>query len=290
MVNGGVPVETTTEPETRRRMQAGGPMAFILALKQTLERLNRPYLFSGAVPYELQAAAADAQNTSAGFEERYEEMRDQSPRRDLRQVPHAIIHQYRQYPAKTGEGTPSDSPAGAGRQKKPLTSFYHDRPLPNSPREDDAQLRPAVGESGDKPPLWDSMEQVPDMIRPHIEPETMMYVTMWDFEVYVDLALVAANVHLLTDMKRDVLTILKTFHERWATGASNLSGWFYQLVSGAPPEIDDDLRGDYPAATLTWRLQQTQAYAFPIRELTKIEYSVHGRKYRDFGGLPQSDT
>lgn len=289
---GSTNVITDTDPEKTRRLHSGGPAGFVLSLKQTLERLDRPYLFAGSVPHFLMARSSDSEQDVA-FSDRYEDLKDRSPRRDLTAVDHAIIHQSRKYPADTGSGTPSDSPRGAGKQKTPMDSWTHSRPVPSEePSDGESQegesegVRPAVdGDAHERPPLWDSMEQVPDLIRDHVEPDTLMYVTVWEYDVFVDLALVAANQHLLTDMRRDLLTILQTFHHRWATGASNLSGWMHQMVDGAPSEIEDDLRGDFPRSTITWRLEQTEAYAFPLRELETIEMNVHGRQFRKFGGV-----
>lgn len=102
-----------------------------------------------------------------------------------------------------------------------------------------------------------------------------MYVTPWVYDVFVDFVLCAENMYMLQQMETDVMHILRTFHDRSSIGASNLAGWFYQSVPGSPPDIQD-MRDDYPARTITWRLQQTEAYAFPIDELNDVRLELYG--------------
>lgn len=272
--------------EVNRRLEAGGPLGFIMAVHQTLERFDRPYYYTAAVPHWLSAKKSDEESKEdpSTFQEDYAEFEQgQSPKRDIKSVPHCIIHQYRKYPAKRRFSGTSDSPGGSRRQKTPDRVIYHDRPIPSDPEiEEDPDERSshqkAFSRDGKKPPLWDSKEQVPDLIREHVDEDTQMYVTPWVYDVFVDFVMVAGNRYVLHQMETDLMAILRTFHDRSAVGASNLAGWFHQSVRGAPPNIDSGLRDDYPARTITWRLQQTEANAFPIAELNDIRLELHGEE------------
>ena len=279
-------VQTNSDPKevNQRRLDAGGPMGFILAVHQTLARLDRQYYFAGAVPRWLQARESDneREEESFNFEEEYTRFLENPVNdRDLKRTKHCVIHRWRKYPAKIRYTGTTDSPTGARRQKTPRETIDHDRPLPDEQDSDEevqerTDVQAALRPYNDKPPLWDSKDQVPDLIRDHVDADTKMVVTPWDYDVFVDFTLIAANMHLLAEMERDFMNILKTFHERWATGASNISGWFYSSVPGASPDIKGDIRADFPKRTITWRLKQTEAYAFPIKQLREIQMEIYG--------------
>lgn len=287
---GTAPVLSDTDPngENRRRLESGGPLGFIMAVHETLREYDRPYYYSSAVPDWLEAKASDSQAESRNFKEEYQQFRDQDQRRrDLTEVPHCIIHQWRKYPAKTRFAGTTDSPRGARRQKTPRDKINHERPLPEPPEdrpdesEEPKMYRQAYGrESEDRPPLWDSKEQVPDLIRDNVDPDTTMYVTPWSYDVFVDFVMIAGNQYLLQQMERDFMTVLHTFHQRWATGASNLSGWFYRSISGAAPDFEQEIPDTYPVRTITWRLKQTENYAFPVRDVNEVRLDLYGDNAR----------
>lgn len=270
--------------EVNRRLEAGGPLGFIMAVHETLEQFDRPYFYSASVPPWLLSRESDGESEQdpSDFQQEYADFEEGGvPKRDLKTVPHCVIHQWRKYPAKRRFSGTNDSPTGARRQKKPDQIIYHDRPLPSDPDQEDVQERSETvsntfAREDPKAPLWDSKEQVPDLIRDHVDEGTQMYVTPWVYDVFVDFVLVAENLYLLEQMETDIEMILRTFHDRSTVGASNLAGWFYQSVPGSPPEVSDQMRGDYPARTITWRLQQTEAYAFPIAELNQIRVELYG--------------
>lgn len=265
-----------------RRLSAGGPMGFVMSVHQTLEEFDRPYYYAGAVPEWISAKESDVQSPDEAFEEDYSKFEEGSmgAKRDINNTPHCIIHQYRKYPAKRRFSGTSDSPGGTRRQKTPDQTIYHDRPVPSNPDvpedpDERSEKRRALNQHK-KPPLWDSKEQIPDLIREYVDEDTTMYVTPWVYDVFVDFVLVADNQYLLQQMETDLMLVLRTFHDRSAVGASNLAGWFYQAVSGAPPEIGSDIPDHIPTRTLTWRLQQTEANAFPVAELNDIRVRLHG--------------
>ena len=275
----------TNPDELRRRLQASGPIGFILSVYETLKKLGRPYYYAGAVPDWLLSNKNEAANDAfqAAYREHYNVAEVE---KSFQAVPHVIVHQYRMYPANVRTSGTTDSPAGARRQKTPNNIFIHNRPLPGSSLLPDAayeydgqdpRLVPAFSDTGQTPPLWDSLDSVPDLIRDYVTPDTVCYVVPWEYDVFVDFVLIAANMHLLEQMHTDVMYILRTFHDRVHTGASNLTGFFYQSASGAPPSIASSLRGDYPTRTITWRLNQGQAYAFPVQELNEIYVGLYGR-------------
>jgi hypothetical protein len=280
--------DTNPNGPNRRRLEAGGPLGFIMAVYETLREYDRPYYYSSAIPDWLEAKASGARSQPQDFSKAYENFQDRDQkRRDLTEVPHCIIHQWRKYPAKTRFAGTSDSPRGTRRQKTPRDKINHERPLPNPPEErpDEANepemYRKAFGrDSEDRPPLWDSKEQVPDLIRDEVDPDSTMYVTPWDYDVFVDFILVAGNQYLIQQMERDFMTVLHTFHQRWATGSSNLSGWFYQSVSGATSDFDQDIPDRYPVRTITWRLKQTENYAFPVRDVNDVRLDLYGDQAR----------
>lgn len=273
------PVQSNTDPrELQRRLQASGPMGFIISVYETLKKYKRPYYYTGGVPEWLHA---NLDNTSTElFTQAYgKSFSVEEAPKGFVDTPHAIIHQYRMYPSNVRYAGTTDAPTGARRQKTPSNSVYHDRPLPGSSLQRDIFVEydnvipnavRALRDTGEQPPLWDSKEQVPDIIRDYVEEDSICYVWSWKYDVFVDFTLVAANMFLLEQMHNDLLLILRTFHDRAHSGASNLTGWFYGSVSGAPTEVSNHLRGDYPVRTITWRLQQTVANAFPIAELEDI--------------------
>lgn len=285
MANAQVVSNTDPDASDRRRLESGGPLGFIMAVHQTLRMLDRPYYFAGAVPPFLQARESDDEQEDVDFSEEYARFLEEPVKeRSLRETEHCVIHQWRQYPAKIRYAGTTDSPTGARRQKTPKEKINHDRPLPNEQDTDDdvadrTQRTGAFAEKYGRPPLWDSKEQVPDLISDYVDADTAMVVTPWEFDVFVDFTLIAANMHLLAQMEQDFMNILKTFHERWATGASNISGWFYQSVPGSSPDIQGEIRSDYPTRTITWRLKQSQAWAFPIKKLREIQLEIYGTEF-----------
>lgn len=262
------------------RLEAGGPLGFIMAVHQTLRWLGRPYYYAGAVPHFLESNESDSQQEDVDFSEEYARFLENPIRqRDQRETEHCVIHCWRKYPAKIRFAGTTDSPSGPRRQKTPKTKKHHTRPLPTEDDTDEDVSERTKVVDAESAPLWESEDQIPDLIRDLVDSDTKMVVTPWEYDVFVDFTLIAANMSLLTQMERDFMNILKVFHERWATGASNLSGWFYQSVPGPSPDIQGDIRGDYPTRTITWRLKQTEAYAFPIAQLREIQMEIYDEQY-----------
>lgn len=266
--------ENTHPGETARRLHAGGPLGFILSVYETLRRLDRPYYYSAAVPRWLQASESEGERKeSKDFASVYNEFEDRElGRRDFRTTRHCIIHRFRKYPAKLRFAGTSDTPNGARRQKRPKETYEHQRPLPAS----NPHHTKAFEAHHTRPPLWDSEDQVPDLIREYVDKDTVMSVVPWEYDVFVDFTFVAANMYLLHQMEEDLMSILVHFHERWATGGSNLSGYFVSSLPGSSPDLE--LRSDYPARTITWRLKQTQAYAFPSTVLEEIHMDMYNKR------------
>lgn len=279
------PAQDNTNPEElRRRLTASGPMGFIAAVYYTLEKLGRPYYYTRTVPsWMLANADPDMSNPfAAAYQSIYPPTETEKA---FQATPHVIVHQSRMYPANRRTAGTSDSPGGARRQKTPTDVIYHDRPLPSSTNDllidydaNQPTLQRALLATGRVPPLWDSIEAVPDIIRGDIQEDTVCAVMPWEFDIFVDFVLMAANEHLLQQMIDDLMYILRFFHDRHFTGASNLAGWFVQSVSGAPGEIASKIRGDIPAHTITWRLKQGIAYAFPVQRLNEIYVDLYGRE------------
>jgi hypothetical protein len=289
------PVQGNTNPDEldARVLQAQGPFGFITSVYQTLRRFKRPYYYGAALPPWFQGGASSAypstspdavaseiaQSHSLAYEERFPSAEAETL---FTTVPHCVIHSYRVYPANRRNAGASDSPGGSTRQKTPSEVYAHDQPLPASGgyNDPDGQIRPdlmgALSDTQGRPPLWESMDSVPDFIRDYVTPETVCYVTPWEYDVFVDFVLVAADMWMLELMRRDFMLALRTFHDRSQTGASNLAGWFFQDVSGAPPEVSRKLDGRYPARTITWRLKQTEAYAFPAQIVDDVSLELHG--------------
>lgn len=273
---GGHAYQNTNPEELQRRLQASGPMGFIMAVYATLQMLNRPYYFTDCPPSFLLVNEDAAQ----GFGQAVAGMYDvgEIPKAFL-EIPHAIVHQYRKRPAKMyGRGT-SDSSGHSRRQTVPHEALYTDRPLPDIEPDDgtvEHETKRALVPDGIRPPLWDSIEQVPDLIRPHVKPDTLMYVTKWHYDVYVDFVCLATTGTWVEQMTTDLEFILQTFHHRWYSGASNITGWHVETVTGAPPEIQKKLYDGVSARTITWRLRQTQGFAMPAKVVEDIKLLVHG--------------
>ncbi|RME29040.1 MAG: hypothetical protein D6800_03235 [Candidatus Zixiibacteriota bacterium] len=268
----------TNPTELGQRLQAQGPIGFILAVYHTLRRLGRPYYYGAAVPPWFAAGkTGNVDWQTETFQEAYANLYQDLQEEIVQlQTPHTIIHQYRMYPATRRFAGTSDSPGGARRQKTPAGLYFHERPLVTSPENERVQLQqlPALSDTGRTPPLWSSIDQVPDIIRPFVQEDTLCYVTTWLYDVFVDFVLVAANMHLLEQMHKDFLLVLRTFHDRSHTGDSNLTGWFYESRSGAPSPIDKQLDSSTPVRTVTWRLLQTEAYAFPHQLMEDIRMEL----------------
>jgi hypothetical protein len=279
---GGHAYQNTNPEELGRRLQASGPMGFIMSVYATLERLERPYYFTDCVPDFLLANEDKAAGT---FLEAYNTMYgDGEHPKSFVATPHAIVHQYRKRPARMGGRGTTDSAAGSRRQVVPHEVWLSDRPLPESPAFEDE--KPDVQEhvqailgDGRRPPLWDSIEQVPDLIRPHVseDGQTLMYVTKWEYDVYVDFVCLATTGTWAEQMVTDLEYILQTFHHRWYTGSSQLTGYHVQTIVGAPPEIRPTLYKGVSARTITWRLRQTVGYAMPAQLVREIRIELHGR-------------
>lgn len=273
-------MSNTNPAQLRRRLQASGPLGFLMAVFNTLQYLGRPYFFTSAIPRWLEANAppANAEAFAAATQQFYAE---QEVPQAFEMIPHAIIHTYRMYPANRRSTGVQDSPSGARRQKTPNQAIYHTRPLPGG----DDYIEDAPGErtergallsTGKTPPLWDSPEDIPDIIRPLIDENTVCYVVPWEYDVFVDFTLVAANPFLLEQMHSDLMYILRTYHDRHNSGASNLTGAFHASTSGVSPDLQGDLQGDLPSRTITWRLKQGVAYAFPVDKLAEIYVRLYG--------------
>lgn len=280
MGSGPVVSNTDTDEKGRRRLESAGPYGFIKSVHQTLLRLGRPYYYAASVPPWFGAEADASAPTSPRPEILGEEVDAADDRSWPDPAKQMIVHTFRRYPAKRRYAGTTDSPSGSRRQKTPNQVDYHDRPLPFPTGEDDdheQDIRPATEETRDRPPLWDSRDQVPDMFRDEIDDDTRCYVTTWNFDVFVDFLLVAPNVHDLQRMETDVETVLRTFHSRFESGASNLTGWFYEAKDQAPTGIETDRLDGFPTRTITWRLKQTIGYAFPVDILNEIHADIHGK-------------
>lgn len=278
---GSGPVVANTNPaeKERRRLESAGPYGFIKSVHQTLNRLGRPYYYAAEVPRWF-GADPEAKPPEDPVPEVLGEAVEGAQDRDWPDpAKKIIVHTFRRYPAKRRFAGTTDSPTGTRRQKTPNQVDYHDRPLPFPTDEDDnheTDIRPAAKQTRDGPPLWDSEDQVPDMFRDQIDEDTRCYVTTWNFDVFVDFLLVAPNMHDLQRMETDVELILRTFHSRFESGASNLTGWFFEAKDRPPTGIDTDRLEGFPTRTLTWRLKQTIGYAFPVNVLNEIHTEIHG--------------
>lgn len=264
-----------------RVLQAQGPYGFITAVFQTLRRFNRQYYYGAALPPWFSAGAP---SVYTGHEQGYDKQfgaSDPESETLFRTAPHCIIHQYRVYPANRRASSSPDSPGGSSRQKTPGEAYVHDQPLPMSQGLNDPDgtiqpdLRSPFSDTGERPPLWANRESVPDLIRDFVNDDTVCYVTPWQYDVFVDFVIVAENAHMLEIIRRDLMLVLRTFHDRSNTGASNLAGWFYKDVSGADPDVISGMEGSYPCRTLTWRLKQTEAYAFPAQIVDEVQILLH---------------
>lgn len=275
-------IATNTNPNEipAHVLRAQGPFGFITSVFNTLQRFDRNYYFGAEVPHWF-TMSDDGSISEEGFQAGYSNLYpDAEEETQFLQTPHSIIHQYRVYPAsRRGTGT-RDSASGSRRQKTPNQVLIHDQPLPESQGVfEEPEGRTLIASSpfsttGERPPLWSSKDDVPDLLRDHIDENTVCYVYPWDYDVYVDFVIATPNVWLLEQMRRDLLLILRTFHDRSQTGQSNLSGFFYQDVPGTPPGID--IPKSVPTRTITWRLKQTEAYAFPAKLVDKIRIELHG--------------
>jgi len=251
-----------------------------MAVYNTLKDLKRPYYYTASVPSWLQANSdpANPEAFAAATESFY---KDIEVPKAFEKIPHAIIHTYRMYPANRRSSAIQDGPGGSRRQKTPNSTIYPDRPLPGT--DDYIEEEPknqfqaeALLSTGDTPPLWDSIESIPDIIRPLIDENTVCYVVPWEYDVFVDFTLVAANMFLLEQMHSDLMYILRTFHDRHTTGQSNLTGWFYASTSGASPDLHGEPQSELPMRTITWRLKQGVAYAFPVDKLKEVYLRLYG--------------
>lgn len=269
-------VATNTNPtELARKLQSGGAIGFIMAVYETLKKLNRNYYYSMAIPEWIKAVPSPDSQTGQ-VEPGY--FIDPQTEADATQFPGCIIYQYREYPVNRRRPGAPDNPGGARRQKVPSAMYYSDRPLPESePDETDALRRENVLAFAGEAPLWKSIDDVPDIIRDHITPETKCHVSVWEYDVYVDFILAAPEWHSLINMTADLKLILKTFFERYNTGAHNLVGSFVQSISGAPSNLIGEIRTDVPCRTITWRLKQIEAYAFPTALLDEINLMLSGK-------------
>lgn len=279
MGSGPVVSNTDVDEKGRRRLESAGPYGFIKAFHQTLGRLGRQYYYTAEVPSWFGAepeGGVPERPTPDVLGEKVEGAADETWTDPTK---HLIVHTYRKYPAKRRFAGTTDSATGSRRQKKPNEVNYHDRPLPSEGEGDPGEdaIRPAAEETRDGPPLWDSADQVPDLIRDEIDEDSRCYVASFTYDVFVDFLLVAPNMHDLQRMETDVMLILRTFHDRFESGASNLKGWFYQAVDQEPPSLNTDGLGDSPTRTITWRLKQVEAYAFPVDVLNDIHMSVYGK-------------
>lgn len=265
--------QNTNPDEIRRRLQANGPMGFIISVYNTLQKLGRDYHYAGHVPDWAKA------NTDQGFAEFYRGLYGESPKH-FEEVPHCILHQYRQYPANRRYPGTRDTPSGSNRQKRPSEILFSDNVLNGNYIEEENNkgfTQPAIGKGDRRPPLWSSKEDVPDIIREHIEEDTTCYIAPWQYDVFVDFCLVGGNSVVVERMQRDLMLILRTFHDRSQVGDSNLTGWFYKSIPGAPSPLSESIdTKQYHARTLTWRLLQTEAYAFPAKVLEEIDIEIHG--------------
>jgi len=270
---------TGLEGKDRRRLESAGPYGFIKAVHQTLGRIGRPYYYAAEVPPWFgtdEEASAPTRPVPEILGEKPEGPIEREWPDPAKQM---IIHTFRRYPAKRRFAGTTDNASGSRRQKTPNEVTYHDRPLPEPYEENDEvdeAIRPAAEETRDGPPLWDSIDQVPDMFREEVDADTRFYVTSWSFDVFVDFLLVAPNMHDLQRMETDVELILRTFHSRFDSGASNLKGWFYEAKDQAPTGIDTDRLEGFPTRTITWRLKQVIGYAFPVNVLNEIHMDVYG--------------
>jgi len=272
-------------------------MGFVFAVHETLKRLGRQYYYAGKVPPFLHADHTDSvgEPIPEDFESAYAQFEEGDvPEMRIRQTPHCIIHSFRKYPAKMRFAGTTDAPGGSRRQKMPNDFDYHEDPIPESRTDATAEDYPgsvveeegrvdAFDENRSRPPLWDDIDQVPDIIRDMMEKDTTCFVAPYNYDVFVDFSLVAPNLSALYRMERDVSLILYTFHNRAITGASNLAGWFYQSVDGAPPRVEDNLPDQTAVRTITWRLKQTEAFAFPVDNLEEIHLDLHGPNHRPSG-------
>lgn len=274
---GGHAVQNTNPSELGRRLQVSGPMGFIAAVHTTLQHLERPYYFADAPP-EFLLANKDASAQGGGFEQAYRKLYGEGEHpKSFVATPHAIIHQYRKRPAKlSGRGT-TDSKGHLRRQTVPHEAIYHDRPLPDSePLEEiDYEYLPWDGDDR-RPPLWESEEHIPDIIKPYVKEKTLMYVTKWHYDVYVDFVCLATTGTWVEQMTTDLDLILHTFHHRSQTGSSNLHGWHVETITGTPVHLQDELYDGVHARTISWRLRQTVGIAMPAHMVRKIMLDVHG--------------
>lgn len=288
--SGSVVANTNINEIDRHEIEAGGPLGFVNAVYDTLRALGRPYYYAASVPHWLESTKTDYEEEAFDFSEEYSRFqKDNTEERSFREVPHCIIHQWRRYPARMRFAGTSDSPGGARRQKKPNQQHFHRRPFPSSSedgrnrekelrkRKKDSVFKRRAMRGGFKtPPLWRSKEQIPDLIRHLVEEDTQMVVTPWEYDVFVDFVIIAANKRLVYQIERDLYMILRTFHHAWTTGDSNIAGFDHGSVPGAPNSVHGEIPEHMPTQTITWRLKQTEADAFPMKELQEIRMRLYG--------------
>lgn len=274
--------QNTNPSDLGRKLQVSGPLGFIAAVHQTLGRLGRPYYFADCVPdfllanktgldpaaYEAAYSASYGGAGGAGADGAGGEGRFVA-------TPHAVVHQYRKRPAKLfGRGT-ADTSGHLRRQTAPHEAHLHDQALPDV--EPDEHVQPWMGD-GRRPPLWDSIDHVPDLIRDEVLKNPLMHVTTWHYDVYVDFVCVASTGTWAEQMVTDLEYILHTFHHRSATGGSNLHGWHVETVVGAPPAVEKKLWDGAVARTITWRLRQVVGHALPAHVVEEINVDLYGRQ------------
>lgn len=290
---GSVVANANPKEVTRHQIEAGGPHGFVHAVYDTLRDLGRPYYYAGKVPEWLGSTKTDFEEDAFEFAEEYTRFREANTKeRSFREVPHCIIHQWRRYPARMRHAGTSDSPGGSRRQKAPNQQVFHDRPLPSGAEDIAAEekrnkqlgkakkrsihSRPAMRGGFKTPPLWENKEQIPDLIRDLVDEDTKMVVTPWAYDVFVDFVIVAGTIRLVNQIERDLYTILRTFHHAWTTGATNIAGFDHGSVPGAPSTIHGEIPDHMPTRTITWRLKQTEADAFPAKQLQSIRMKLYG--------------
>lgn len=274
-------VQTNANPaQDIRTLEANGPFGFITSVFNTLRRFDRPYYFGAAVPSWLESGIVNSGNSAIEkYQQEYQQLYQGGMEESIFQtIPHCIVYQYRVYPANKRNAGVNDSPSGSTRQKNPSEAYSHsflypEAAAPIEQTQHAPHIRPAIGPAAGRP-LWPSREHVPDIIKPHVTDNTLMWVSPWEYDVFVDFVLLSGHHPMLELMRKDLMLILRTFHDRSHTGASNLTGWFFKDVSGAPPAVESGISKQVAARTITWRLKQMEGYAFPADIVNNIHIEL----------------
>jgi len=269
----GARAHTNTNPmELGRRLAASGPMGFIAAVYNTLRRLGRPYLVADRAP-EFLLASGDLSQFGEMYRRAYPE--GETPGVFL-QVPHAIVHRYEKQPARMTGSISMRRVASTGHQLRSYQVEVHGRPLPDTPPLDEAVESLLVDWRGDeeRPPLWNALEEVPDIIRPYVEQNPLVEVAVWHYDVWVDFVCLATTGTWVEQMVTDLELILHMLHHRSLSGASNLHGWYAGTTTQVPQDMVGMLAPQVVGRTVSWRLRQSVAYAMPAVLLKEIRLEL----------------